>query len=930
MPTSQAPSTSVLDAFNRANENPLSDGGSWDALVGALVSDLKLVSNAAVGLKHTTNEKTWGAAGGLADSEAFATITPSDLVEDFAAGLDGNVWKQIVGTIQADGSGRASGNVGTTSMASYVSGQAGDGYSQATVIVLPGAGNGEGPCLNVVGTTNATVTGYYAYGEPTQISIFRMNGDGTLTQLGSSFSHTLAINDVIKIRRSGSSVIATLNGTDIITVTDSTYTTGDPGIRIRGTTGRLDNFNASDTNNVGVVCRHNTTGNTGQTGYIATALSTYVSLDKQSGSGSTRTLTNLGTAAQTVGAGDQIAVQAISSSINLWYKASGGSWTLLISVTDSSYASGKIGIESRGIFSTLDDFGGGTVILTIAVPFIATATQVFAPALVGVVAVPFIASATTIYAPAIVGQEAVPFIASVTVVYAPTLTGAATEVDVPFISSRTHVWAIFAIYDPNKTFGGPGNGGESFLIRLNANGVTDTATLATGIGVGGVSTLLLTGDGAFPTDKPFVVTIDDEVLLIYQIGPGNYHIRLRAVSNTTASSHTAGANVDWGDSYDMAIRAGFAIANSFTADINSTGTFTYPGWLICFDSTQAYDDMGARYPMHVTQLLGVFDAGAGSSGSNRCDGAQPNAISTATGTSDDCPAALCNPARIASDIDVGDVAVLRYTNPEATILDLGGRSTALQSWFGLKRVSTSDVDVTFTDPNGIVVDTTGTYDTFTGSVNGEWGEPIPLLTGIAPDASDAVGHAVDTPGTVPWTTVTLPHADRFFTLGSSHGGYDETGWPMCCLAVRQGNRRVPFWQSWDWHDYAYVYDGFGTDCTYAQILINRNGIVFDSVPVVELPGNQDIPGPDAVWDDATYFVGASWFVAIFNTPYLVFGPGIGGTVTGVGGGATAPGVGFGGGTTPGGPVISVPPHVEGGSGGGIEQPVVGLHVWQRS
>lgn len=537
---------------------------------------------------------------------------------------------------------------------------------------------------------------------------------------------------------------------------------------------------------------------------------------------------------------------------------------------------------------------------------------------------PFISSATTLYGPALITPVLPPFIASTTAVHAPTLSFQGFFA--PFIASKTHVWSIFSLFDPNRTFSGPGNGGETFQVRLAPNGTTATATLAADLTA--TSTALeLTGDGSFPSTVPFVVTIDTEVLYIVQLAAGSYRIRGRGRSNTTAASHTAGATVSWGDSYDLALIATEPINGSFTADINGTGSTTYPGWLICFDSSQAYLS-GARYPMHVGEVLGVFDAGAGSSGTNRCDAAQPNAISTATGVSDDCPAALSNPARISSNISAGDVALVRYTNPEASALDLGPRSPSLQSWFGLKRVDATDVDVTFTDPNGIVVDTTGAEGTFTGSVNGEWADPVPLVTGIAPDASDAAGTPIDTPNPVPWTTVTLPGSDRFFTHGSP--GYNEKGWPMCCLAVRQGNRRVPFWQSWDWHDYAYVYSGFGTDDTFAQILINRNGIAFDSVPVVELPGPQDIDGPDAVWDDGTYYFGASWYVVIFSTPYLVFGPSIGGSVSGTtisGEGGFAPGVSFGG----GGVTITIPsPTIEGGSGGGINPVEVTPSLFQAA
>jgi len=579
------------------------------------------------------------------------------------------------------------------------------------------------------------------------------------------------------------------------------------------------------------------------------------------------------------------------------------------------------------------------------VPYIGSVTQAYAPALAANIPVPFISSVTQLYTPQlpeidpsfissvtavypldVEGYVAVPFISSVTQLYTPQL----PQIEVPFIASATRVYGIFSVFNPNWTGVGPGNGGETFPIRLAPNGVTETATLAADLSPDDLL-VQLTGDGGFPTAQPFVATIAAEVLYLYPLGSGNYSVRKRAMSNTHAAAHTAGATVSWGDSYELAIAAGSDVAHAFTADINSTGSFIYDGWLICFDSTQAYL-AGSRYPMHVTEVLGVFDAGAGSTGPNRCDAAQPNAIATPTGVSDHCPAALSNPALITTDILAGDVAIVRYTNPEATTLDLGPRSAALQSWFGLKRVNSTDTDVTLTDPAGYVIDTIPSGadpGPFTGSVNDAPAEPLPLATGIAPDASDAAGTPIPTPHPVPWLSTTLPGVDRYFTYGSPH--YSEKGWPICCLAVRQGNRRIPFWQSWDWHNYAYVYAGFGTDDTFCQLLINRNGIVFDSVPAVDLPGPQDVDGPDVVWDDATYYFAASWYVALFGTPYLVFGPSIGGTVTpgpgGPAGGGFAPGVSFPAG--PGGPPTITVPGVEGGSGGAITPPSGGVLAWTK-
>ena len=518
------------------------------------------------------------------------------------------------------------------------------------------------------------------------------------------------------------------------------------------------------------------------------------------------------------------------------------------------------------------------------IPFISSVTTVYAPTMP--VQAPFISSVTVVYAPTLPVQLSVPFIGSVTVVYTPSL----PEINAPFISSSTRVFGAWSLFDPNRTFSAPGNGGETFLVRLAPNGVTHTATLAAAIGASDTS-LSLTGDGSFPSTEPFVVTIDSEVIYIVQLSPGSYRIRARGVSNTLAAAHAAAAAVSWGDSYDLALRAGSDIDASFTADVNGTGSTTYPGWLICFDSTQAY--LGAsRYPMCVSEVLGVFDAGIGSTGTSRCDGAQPNAIASALAASDDCPAALSNPARISTNIVTGDVALVRYTNPEATVLDLGPRSVAFQSWFGLKRVDATDHDVTFTDPNGIVVDTTSGEGTFTGAVNGEWHNPESI--GIGPDTG------LPTPNNCPYTSVTLPGVDRKFTFGSGGGGYDEKGWPIGVLAVRQGVRRVPRWRSWDWHDFGWVYAGFGVDDTFCQLVVNRNGVINDAEPAVHFPGPQDVTGPDAVWDDDSYYFGASWYVVIFNTPYLIIGPVIGPDEPPAGaGGADSPVpiVGFVSGTT---------------------------------
>lgn len=485
------------------------------------------------------------------------------------------------------------------------------------------------------------------------------------------------------------------------------------------------------------------------------------------------------------------------------------------------------------------------------------------------------------------------------------------ELDVGSLGNVTTVFDVYSMFIDRGGIG-PGNGGEAFTLRLNANGSTETATLAANIT--STDTLVtLTGDSGLPTTREFVLTIDTEVIRVIQISTGHYRVRERGASNTSKASHTAGTNATWGDSYDQAIGAADTIASTFTADITGSGSTNYPGALICYDSSQAYSG-ASRYAMHVTEVLGVFPAGTGSSGTNRLAASVLNAKSTTAGVTNNCPAAISYPAGISSSISVGDVAVVRYTNPEATVLDLGPRSVSLQSFFGVLWVDTSNNVTAANAVGSTAVD---------GAVNGEWDDPSSI--GISPT------DGTSTPNNVPYTSTTLLGSSRAYTHGGtpSPPNFTDKGWPVGVLAVRQGANRIPFWRSWDWHDYGFIYTGFGTDATYAQMVANVNGLVPGTTPIINLPGSQDITGPDAVWDDGDdgaggYFFGSSWYVVLFSTPYLVVGPTVGGTSNiPTGGGSTAdvlPGVTFDSG---GSPTVTAPGTVIGGSGGGINPPSAG-------
>lgn len=79
--------------------------------------------------------------------------------------------------------------------------------------------------------------------------------------------------------------------------------------------------------------------------------------------------TTLATYTQTVSAGDSIGMSAIGSTITAYYKPSGGAWTTLGSVTDTSItAAGFIGVQNIGTTFEFDNFGGGAPVAPAVLP----------------------------------------------------------------------------------------------------------------------------------------------------------------------------------------------------------------------------------------------------------------------------------------------------------------------------------------------------------------------------------------------------------------------------------------------------------------------------------------------------------------------------------------------------------------------------------
>jgi hypothetical protein len=95
--------------------------------------------------------------------------------------------------------------------------------SQVKISVLGASDGGPLICGNA-SPFNAYITTCFTG----SIELYRID-NGTFTSIASNVA-IYAVNDTIRLRRSGANVIVSRNGTDIITFSDSTYTTGVDGI----------------------------------------------------------------------------------------------------------------------------------------------------------------------------------------------------------------------------------------------------------------------------------------------------------------------------------------------------------------------------------------------------------------------------------------------------------------------------------------------------------------------------------------------------------------------------------------------------------------------------------------------------------------------------------------------------------------------------
>lgn len=150
---------------------------------------------------------------------------------------------------------------------------------------------------------------------------------------------------------------------------------------------------------------------------------------------------------QAISDGDSVGVELVGDTFTLYYKPSGGSWTALDTVTDSTYTSGYLGLIILGATDTrIDDFGGGNPAVVVQPDFIPSSAQLFTPTISTEtinVSAPFIASSAQIFTPSTsvepITVEA-PFIASAATLYTPSISTESITAAPAFVASTASIF----------------------------------------------------------------------------------------------------------------------------------------------------------------------------------------------------------------------------------------------------------------------------------------------------------------------------------------------------------------------------------------------------------------------------------------------------------------------------------------------------------
>ena len=247
---------------------------SWAVTTGTLPTGLSLASNGhfsgiptALGTSDFTVEVTDAASGTDSKSLSIKVANPSYIaVYDGFTGGDGSLgsnWTPITTSVGLKvSSGVVENSVGGgVNGGDYWSGRnfTPDQFSQMTLSTVPTSGDWMGPAVRCNSDGSST---YVVIVNPAAnaLALYKRIGSsfsGALVGYGVSTFHT---GDIIKLSVIGSVLTASYNGVDVITYTDTSITSGQPGIMVFGNSAQADNWSGGNGNGVVQVFAPSTSG----------------------------------------------------------------------------------------------------------------------------------------------------------------------------------------------------------------------------------------------------------------------------------------------------------------------------------------------------------------------------------------------------------------------------------------------------------------------------------------------------------------------------------------------------------------------------------------------------------------------------------------------------------------------------------------------
>lgn len=172
------------------------------------------------------------------------------VVSDGFGRADGGLgpnWTTVAGTAapQISGGAVVAGTPGTLNSAYWSADNfAADQYAQASLPASSGTAYGPGIAVRLSGATGYVLW----YGNsPGTVSLWRMDSSSSWTQLATSSALTVSGSDVWRIEAVGSTISAYQNQTLVAQATDTTYSSGSPGVWLFYAANKITNWSGGDT-----------------------------------------------------------------------------------------------------------------------------------------------------------------------------------------------------------------------------------------------------------------------------------------------------------------------------------------------------------------------------------------------------------------------------------------------------------------------------------------------------------------------------------------------------------------------------------------------------------------------------------------------------------------------------------------------------------